>query len=201
MDLRAKRSFHKINKCFKELMAEIGFQKLSVSDIAEKADMNRSTFYSHFKDKYDLYEYHLNEIMDLFSFYSIYYNFTHPISSYPEAELKEMRDKLSKVMAKLFDEKEFVLAMMEVLNNHELTQRYIDYLGAEYGDYEKNIVFKFSTVEVPSTLLMSFGVSMFTTVIKWWFLTKPELKADEIANILLNTIGYVPTLIKQPVFE
>ena len=38
----------------KELINEKPFGKISVSDICEKCDMNRKSFYYHFKDKYDL---------------------------------------------------------------------------------------------------------------------------------------------------
>lgn len=38
----------------KKLMEEKPFEKISVGDICEKCDMNRKSFYYHFKDKYDL---------------------------------------------------------------------------------------------------------------------------------------------------
>ena len=38
----------------KELMEQMPFSKISVSNIAEQCGMNRKSFYYHFKDKYDL---------------------------------------------------------------------------------------------------------------------------------------------------
>ena len=38
----------------KELMQEKPFEKISISDICDKCQMNRKSFYYHFKDKYDL---------------------------------------------------------------------------------------------------------------------------------------------------
>lgn len=38
----------------KELMESQPFDKISVGDICEKCEMNRKSFYYHFKDKYDL---------------------------------------------------------------------------------------------------------------------------------------------------
>ena len=38
----------------KELMREKPFEKISISDICEKCQMNRKSFYYHFIDKYDL---------------------------------------------------------------------------------------------------------------------------------------------------
>ncbi len=44
-----------------ELMNEMPFSKINVSDICNKCDMNRKSFYYHFKDKYDL----VNWIFDI----------------------------------------------------------------------------------------------------------------------------------------
>lgn len=38
----------------KELMETQSFSQISVSDICERCEMNRKSFYYHFKDKYDL---------------------------------------------------------------------------------------------------------------------------------------------------
>jgi len=38
----------------KELMAEVPFEKIQVAHICERCNMNRKSFYYHFKDKYDL---------------------------------------------------------------------------------------------------------------------------------------------------
>lgn len=41
-------------EALKELMQEKPFEKISISDICEKCQMNRKSFYYHFIDKYDL---------------------------------------------------------------------------------------------------------------------------------------------------
>ena len=38
----------------KELMEELPFDKINVAHICERCDMNRKSFYYHFRDKYDL---------------------------------------------------------------------------------------------------------------------------------------------------
>lgn len=43
-----------IARSFKQLMREQAFEKLTIQMIADKAGIMRSTFYHHFKDKYDL---------------------------------------------------------------------------------------------------------------------------------------------------
>lgn len=53
-DIRIVKTKRSINKAFLELLQEIGFSKITVSKIIERAEINRSTFYSHYLDKFDL---------------------------------------------------------------------------------------------------------------------------------------------------
>nr|WP_318682878.1 TetR family transcriptional regulator [uncultured Acetatifactor sp.] len=43
-----------LSSAFKELLESRPFSKISIGDICEKCEMNRKSFYYHFKDKYDL---------------------------------------------------------------------------------------------------------------------------------------------------
>lgn len=45
---------HALAAALRELMAELPFDKINVAQICERCDMNRKSFYYHFKDKYDL---------------------------------------------------------------------------------------------------------------------------------------------------
>ena len=53
-DLRVKKSKQAIKEAFIELVEIKGFDKVSVCDIATKANINRNTFYLHYEDKEDL---------------------------------------------------------------------------------------------------------------------------------------------------
>ena len=62
-----KKSLKTIKKLREELaglMMEKELDKITVSELAERADIHRTTFYSHFQDIYDLYETAEREIMD-----------------------------------------------------------------------------------------------------------------------------------------
>lgn len=56
LDPRVKRTRSMIEQAFMSLLSEKGFQTLSVQDIAEKAGINRATFYAHYPDKFSLLE-------------------------------------------------------------------------------------------------------------------------------------------------
>lgn len=53
-DLRIQRTELFIKNAFLHLLEEQPFEKIQVNDIARRAMINRSTFYLHYRDKYDL---------------------------------------------------------------------------------------------------------------------------------------------------
>ena len=53
-DRRALRSKRLLRKAFTELAQDRGLDGFSVSDLTEKADINRGTFYAHYKDMAEL---------------------------------------------------------------------------------------------------------------------------------------------------
>jgi AcrR family transcriptional regulator len=54
LDPRVKRTRGLILRSFESLLAEKGFESISVQDVTDRAEINRATFYAHFEDKYDL---------------------------------------------------------------------------------------------------------------------------------------------------
>ncbi len=54
MDRRQKKSTEAIFRAFTELLCEYRLEKITVSQIIEKADIGRATFYAHFDTKDDL---------------------------------------------------------------------------------------------------------------------------------------------------
>ena len=60
----ARRTRALVEGAFLELMKEKPYTKISVREITEKADINRSTFYLHYQDIYDLLGYIFREEAD-----------------------------------------------------------------------------------------------------------------------------------------
>jgi AcrR family transcriptional regulator len=54
VDPRVRRTRQLLQQAFIELFQEKSFSSISVQDIAERATVNRATFYAHFEDKYAL---------------------------------------------------------------------------------------------------------------------------------------------------
>ena len=66
-DLRVTRTRKMLEEALIELTVEKGFAAVTVRDITERAMVNRSTFYRHYLDKFDLLEQYTNAVTALTS--------------------------------------------------------------------------------------------------------------------------------------
>ncbi|HZQ08381.1 MAG TPA: TetR/AcrR family transcriptional regulator [Anaerolineae bacterium] len=64
VDPRARRTRELILKAFGELLSEKSFESITVQEIADRATVNRATFYAHFEDKYTLLDESFAELVD-----------------------------------------------------------------------------------------------------------------------------------------
>jgi AcrR family transcriptional regulator len=62
LDPRVKRTRNLILQAFGDLLAEKGFESISVQDITDRAEINRATFYKHFVDKYALLDFSVQQM-------------------------------------------------------------------------------------------------------------------------------------------
>jgi AcrR family transcriptional regulator len=64
LDPRVVRSRQQLRAALVSLIEEQGFDALTVQDIADRAKLNRATFYLHYRDKQDLLENSLRDAID-----------------------------------------------------------------------------------------------------------------------------------------
>lgn len=55
-DRRVRRTKRALQEALAELLQEKGLSQITVQELADKADVHRGTFYSHYSDIYDLYQ-------------------------------------------------------------------------------------------------------------------------------------------------
>jgi len=61
-DRRVRRTRAAIQTALTDLIVEKGYDSVTVSDVIERADIGRSTFYSHFTDKRDVFDDTISEL-------------------------------------------------------------------------------------------------------------------------------------------
>lgn len=103
-DLRVQRTKKAIKTAFIELVNEEGFADVTIKGIAEKAIINRQTFYNYYQDKYDLTEHLNNEYLEILK----------KVIQYRVQELKDT-DRTLPFLSDFYESKYFT----EVLANRE----------------------------------------------------------------------------------
>jgi AcrR family transcriptional regulator len=66
-DRRSQRTYHLVNTAMMELLMEKRYDAITVQDILDRADIGRSTFYTHYYDKEDVLVSITEEMLDLFN--------------------------------------------------------------------------------------------------------------------------------------
>ena len=97
MDIRIIKTKNSIINAFIELRAKKEIERITVKELCEKAMINKSTFYSHYTDIYDLSEQLENRIAT-----EIVANLKHPEHSFQEAGQACFFTELKTAFRKLF---------------------------------------------------------------------------------------------------
>lgn len=86
MDLRVKKTRNSIINAFLQLRAKKPLERITVTELADLAEINKATFYLHYKDIYDLSEQLENELFE-----RAFNNIEHPNSvlSEPRVFIRE----------------------------------------------------------------------------------------------------------------
>lgn len=80
VDARIVQSKVRLRNAFISLIEEKTFRSITVSELIKKAEINRSTFYHHYLDKWDLRDQFIQEVLKLFMLPFDEFDFSLPIN-------------------------------------------------------------------------------------------------------------------------
>jgi AcrR family transcriptional regulator len=66
-DRRSNRTRRSLSQALVDLMKEKRFDDITVQDVLDRADVGRSTFYAHFRDKEDLFQQNWERFLELYT--------------------------------------------------------------------------------------------------------------------------------------
>ena len=91
MDRRVKYTKNIIKECLIELLQSKDLNKITVSELCEKADINRATFYRYYIDIFDLLEKMEQELID---------HLKEMLPDYQDYSMKDIVEEYLKVLLK-----------------------------------------------------------------------------------------------------
>lgn len=185
MDLRIKRTNKLINEAFIKLVAEKGFDKVTIQDIAEEAMINRATFYAHYKDKQDLFDQILDDFMKRFSILLK----SSEIVQADNVEVKHIRKLLTRFYDNLQKNPEVAKALITGNNKEIITEKFVKILHEQYSDLFKTVEVKNNGDDVPIDFVIAYLTSIFVGTLVWWVHNQNQIEPKRLAELVIKLIS------------
>lgn len=183
IDRRTIRTKKMIRSALAELINEKGFNNMSVTDLTQRADINRGTFYLHYIDKYDLLEKVENEIIQEIE------DKTNHINSINILNIDTLNEPLP-FMVKLFEYfKENSVIIKSILGpkgDPTFERKIKKFIKTNLFDKQKSKNFSINDALVSEEYFIQYILSADLGVIKHWLEENMKESPDEIALILVR---------------
>jgi len=163
-DRRSQRTRNLLSEAFVELMREKGYSAITVNDLIERANIGRSTFYSHYRDKDDLFVHELDRVIEAL---------THQI---PDQEELPFFPSLG-LFRHVGEEYELYKALVWTPGIDLLIKHLQKSLSARI---EQGLQKTGRDFDLPLPLLASFMAGSFLSLLKWWLENKMIYSPDEM---------------------
>ena len=167
---RIQRSQEAIETAFIELLRENSFNSISVSAIIRNAGVNRSTFYAHYLDKYDLLEKLENKLLDRLNL----------LSQNPEKMTQEsLRERAVKLLSMLYTHREFFAIAMDQELRASFVEKVCRLIDMAWEKYHSN-----HTFAVPLEYVKKACASIVASAVTGWVQDGFRESVDELADII-----------------
>lgn len=170
MDRRIQKTRQLIMATFVELLSENKFEKITIRDIAEHANVNRGTVYLHFVDKYDL----LDKCIE---------TYTSKLMQYCEEQ--EVKSANYNVLLTTFEYLRENFAQYKILMTNEGIGYFRKALYAMIASKVATVVVTANdTVDFSKEITVHFLTSAFVGVVEWWLVNSMPCSIEEVTKQL-----------------
>lgn len=186
IDLRVKRTNKLITQAFMKLLRQKSFDKITINDISDEAMINRATFYSHFKDKFDLFD----QIIDKFLGEFVVALDDENLIEKNSVNVKKIEGSLSKFYEFVQDNPELAEIIVTHSNIEILSNRLLTILTERYVETFNALDVRNDTLKIPTDFVVSYITSIFVGSLNWWIRQKnDEMTASEFAALVIKLIS------------
>ncbi|RPI81468.1 MAG: TetR/AcrR family transcriptional regulator [Chloroflexi bacterium] len=158
-DRRIRRTRQLLHEALISLIQEQPYKNISVQDILDRADIGRSTFYSHFQDKDDLFRYGFEKMLE-----SLTRHMNNPgqlegsSHIFPSLELFQHIQENHKLYTAIMGGQG--LEFMFKYGQKSLSQRIQRHLESYHSDREN--------LSIPFSILSTYLAGALITLLQWW---------------------------------
>lgn len=183
MDRRIQKTRESIFNAFSSLLEHNGYSKITVQDIIDKANIGRSTFYSHFETKDDLLKALCSDIFDHIFSEDLISESTHDFSSVNN----DLEAKITHILYHLKDSKRNIKGILSC-ESGELFLRV-------FKTYSEQLFIRSITNDgldgIPKEYVVNHIVGSFVETVKWWIQNDMAQSPEELTRYFFTVISSV----------
>lgn len=153
-DRRSQRTRQLISDAFVELLLEKGYETMSIRDVIERANVGRSTFYSHFKDKEELFVSQLDRLLETLS------------RHLPQEHIEKNPYFPSLGLFQHIQEQQKLFRALSWTSGVDILTKHLQKSMSE--KIEERLRSNAQTYEIPVPVMANFLAGSFLTLVKWW---------------------------------
>jgi len=189
MDRRIIRTKQVIQEALVTLIEEKGFDFVTVKDITSRANINRGTFYLHYRDKIDLLEQTLRGIVEECQSLVLQSN-SLDIKDYINS------DKPPAFMVALFEyfdrNASLMRALLSMKGDLSFQEQFKKVLWSNIFEKELSVHIKKDNLLVPSEYLITYILSAHLGVVQHWLEKDQRESPQQMASILYRLSFFGP---------
>lgn len=186
VDRRIAKTKKAIYRAFAELLSEKNVNDITIKDIADRADINRKTFYNYYDGIYELTSEIENKIID---------SFAQMIRQHNVNELLHNPNEMFQELVRIINtDLDFYQHLISIESNSNLVSKLFKTLKSRAKEViSEHTVFDDATLDI----VLDFVISGMFTVFQHWFNSSRERSIDDMAKIVATlTYNGINGLIK-----
>lgn len=184
-DLRTKRTRKMILEAFINLVEEKGYEHVTVSDIASQAMINRATFYAHFKDKQDVYDYIFKEAVEQFMIVLAPVQ----LGRTNQLQLHAIEQIITHIFEKIQENRVFFKTVLNAHGNEQLRKQISQILRSTYANIFEQVEIREKDFIVPIDFIIEYMSSTFMASLHWWINQEISFSPKQMAQLIIKLVG------------
>lgn len=182
LDRRVRRTRHALEQALISLILEKGYDAVTIEDITNRADLGRTTFYLHFKDKEDLLMQTIDSIAEDFLEHheAVLGQFESPESAINKLKLNMDRRVIYQIFLHAHDNADLYKVMLRGEGGIKASRRLVDLIKDETIKRLKSI--KELEIDVPIEVISVFFAGTLVELIKWWLEEEQPYEIEEMVK-------------------
>ena len=157
---------------FEELLDEMPFDKISTSEIIERSGLSRTTFYKHFRDKYELATWRYRQMMK--AAMGSGYN-----------SLEDSYECMKKVIQYISNNRKSLAKLLKYVGQNSFTEHYVKYSVDAARALAKK---KGNKLSLKDELLIKYNAAGAAEVYTAWLLNERNITEEDVIEIITNSM-------------